>query len=98
MSATRDECRKAISDAYYEARNQGHTMEQAADNAADAVETILTAAVDGALRTTAARIESDAANAWGGSAAWLTTGDKVAQVVACWIRDDADAAVGGVSA
>lgn len=33
----REDVRKAISDAYYEARNNGHTMEQAADTATDAV-------------------------------------------------------------
>lgn len=33
--------RKAISDAYYEARNQGQTMEAAADNAVAAIEPIV---------------------------------------------------------
>lgn len=42
----RAEVRKAISDAYYEARNDGQTMETAADNAADAVTAILTARLD----------------------------------------------------
>lgn len=46
MSDLRAEVRKAISDAYYEARNNGQTMETAADNAADAVTAILTARLD----------------------------------------------------
>lgn len=34
---TRDDIRKVITDAYYDARNAGGTMETAADRAADAV-------------------------------------------------------------
>jgi hypothetical protein len=37
MSETRETIRTAISNAYYDARNNGHTMEQAADDATDAV-------------------------------------------------------------
>lgn len=41
----RGEIRKVITDAYYEARNQGRTMEQAADEAADQVLILLAAKV-----------------------------------------------------
>lgn len=37
-----EDVRAAISDAYYDARNAGETMEQAADNAADAVMALVT--------------------------------------------------------
>jgi hypothetical protein len=37
MTELRDEVRRVISDAYYNARNEGRTMEHAADSAADAV-------------------------------------------------------------
>lgn len=39
----RDEVRRVISDAYYDARNRRRTMEQAADAAADAVMALLDA-------------------------------------------------------
>lgn len=44
-----------------------------------------------ALEEAADMFLSDAANARGGPAAWLTTGDKVAAVVADWLREDAAA-------
>ena len=31
--------------------------------------------------------ETEAAEAWGGDAPWLTTGRKVAELAACWIAD-----------
>jgi hypothetical protein len=37
MTADREAIRAAISNAYYEARNEGRTMEQAADDATDRV-------------------------------------------------------------
>lgn len=44
LRAIAEEIRKAISNAYYGARNNGQTMEEAADNATENVLTIVQAA------------------------------------------------------
>jgi len=38
-------------------------------------------------RETLAALRDDMARAWGGNAAWFTTGAKVANVVADWLRE-----------
>lgn len=40
------------------------------------------------LRDYPADFRERAAEAWGGSASWLTTGEKVAELVAYWLRED----------
>lgn len=40
-----------------------------------------------ALRAAARRFIEDMAPAWGGDAQWLTTGTRVAEVVACVLRE-----------
>ena len=40
-----------------------------------------------ALRTAARRFVEDMAPAWGGDSQWLTTGTRVAEVVACVLRE-----------
>ena len=92
--------RKAISDAYYEARNTGHTMEQAADAAVAALEPII-GSIDAnahlrgtveALTDAARYFEYEMAPAWGGDNAWISTGSHVADLVAEILRERADEA------
>lgn len=40
-----------------------------------------------ALRAAARRFLEDMADAWGGDSQWLTTGNRVAEVVACVLRE-----------
>lgn len=42
-----------------------------------------------ALRDAAERLRTDAATAWGGDSAWLTTGTHVADLAAEWLDEDA---------
>lgn len=43
-----------------------------------------------ALRTAARTFVTEISEAWGGDAQWLTTGTRVAEVVACVLREMAD--------
>lgn len=45
------------------------------------------------MRLTHARVtelQAEMANAWGGDSSWLTTGSKVAAVVADWLHGEVD--------
>jgi hypothetical protein len=49
------------------------------------------AARRGALLEAATEFEEDAADAWGGNAPWMTTGVRVANLAAEWLRESAAA-------
>lgn len=98
MSATilatseRQDIAAAIKDSFYEARDGGRTMHQAAEDSRifAAVEVIIADRMKRVLLDQAEEFRTSAAAAWGGDAGWLTTGRKVADLVAEWCVESAN--------
>lgn len=61
----------------------------------DAVDAAVRQAQAKALRDAADEFRTDAASAWGDTAAWLTTGAHVANLAAEWLDDSAAAIEAG---
>lgn len=72
------------------ANKQGNvTMLRLAENIANDA-ALVRLAQEEALRTAARSFVTEMGAAWGGDAQWLTTGNRVAEVVACVLREMAD--------
>lgn len=68
------------------ADNKGDRAHVLAERLADDAALVRLAEAE-ALRTAARRFVDDMAGAWGGDSQWLTTGTRVAEVVACVLRE-----------
>ena len=95
MSADSDRTAKALRVIQKTADKQGNvTMLRLAENIANDAALVRVAQAE-ALRTAARQFVEDMAPAWGGDAQWLTTGTRVAEVVACVLREMAADLEGG---
>jgi hypothetical protein len=87
MSADKDRTAAALRVIQQAANKQGDIeMLRLAESIANDAALVRIAQAE-ALRTSARRFVEDMAPAWGGGSQWLTTGTRVAEVVACVLRE-----------